>query len=265
MALGKIWNALFGRQAAAKKDLAILGAERSTSQGISTPTRSAVSAACVVPAASGLEIAGRRRETVPPTATKVKKKSLGKRTKKTVSVAKKIAVSPIVEAPPQRSVRVARPQKNAWTKLLSGRQIGSILDTNLGDASRAVEILQAIVCDAAPIPKYVAIDLFELTCGGLSVLEFHQRIRRVGGQALAIPAQLPAGLRQLSQTLGTVDLVLLDGDEIDLTQLELRRLLGRVTHSETLVLHRDSRGKWQTLNTVAPARQRVSEQRCKAA
>jgi hypothetical protein len=97
------------------------------------------------------------------------------------------------------------------------------------------------------------------------VLDFPQRVRRVGGQAVPVPGQLVAGLRHLSQTLGTVDLVLLEGNEIDLNQLELRRLLARVTHNDTLVLRRDEKGKWQTVEPLTVRPQALADTRTKAA
>jgi hypothetical protein len=259
MALGKLWNALFGKRAAAEQNPSVQLAtqEQSQSSGKGAPqlrstaspstTSQTKTVAGKKAAAGGLAITAQPG----PATDKVKKKSAGKRDKKTVAPLQ-IAITPVVETPPQRTIRIAQPKKNAWTKLLSGRRIESILDTNLGDASRAVEILEAIVCDAAPIPKYVAIDLFELGSGSLTVTQFHQRVRRVGGQAVAIPAQLSDGLRELSRTLGTVDLVLLDGGATDLEQLEQRRLLTRITHSESLVLQRDARGKWQSIEAIVP-------------
>jgi len=111
-------------------------------------------------------------------------------------------------------------------------------------------LLEAIVCDAVPTPKYIAIDNFELAKGGLSVLEFHQRIRRVGGKAVPIPGSIDDGLRHLSRTLGTVDLVLMDESHHDWTSPESRRLLTHVMHSNTLLLRRDTRDKW---NIVEPS------------
>lgn len=249
MALGKLWNTFFGKRTAA--ELANPSAE-AFPNAVPQPTAAvapvAERPASGSPAAAAPEVAAASPQPAP------ERPQRAAATRRTAATSRRAAavqaapeVQPAAPATPQPAPRVVTRRTNAWTPLLSGRQIGTILDTNLGDAARAVEVLQAIADATAPPPKYVAIDQFDLGNGRLTLREFHQRIRREGGQPVAIPGDLLSGLRQLSQTLGAVDLVLLDGEQVDLNQLELHRLLARVTHSESLVLQRDGQGRWQPL------------------
>lgn len=256
MALGKLWNTFFGKRTAA--ELANPSAEaypNAVPQPTAVASPAAARPASGHPAAAGPEVTA---ASPPPAPASAPPAASGRRTaaaSRRAAAVKAASVAPAADAPspPQPAPRAVTRRTNAWTPLLGGRQIGTILDTNLGDAARAVEVLQAIADPTAAPPKYVAIDQFDLGNGRLTLMEFHQRIRREGGQPVAIPGDLLSGLRQLSQTLGTVDLVLLDGEQVDLTQLELRRLLARVTHSESLVLQRDSQGRWQPLRVGSPA------------
>lgn len=269
MALGKLWNAFFGKSAAVEKGLPSASEAPGASQTIAngeTAARSPEATSVSAPAPQAVA-ATASAESDQPTAkvvTKVKRKAIAK-DKKTATPVAETTADVAIEMAQRRVPQIAHPQQNAWTKLVAGRSIGSILDTRLGDGTRAIEVLQAIVCDSVPTPKYIAIDLFDLGSGSLTLREFHQRIRRVGGNPVAIPADLHGGLRQLSQTHGTVDLVLLDGDGIDLTSLEFRRLLARVTHDDSLVLHRDERGNWQRVPAAAATIKRTGAAESKVA
>jgi len=246
MALGKLWNALFGKRS-----------DTETTAKTEVVGRSAV-AACSRNVRSGEKTVESANTTASEPATAVqatsaarpilksKRKALAGKAKKT-PLAPALAIAAVDETPEVVVKRIPHPKKNAWSKLVAGRQIHSILDTNLGDASRAVELLEAIVCDAVPTPKYVAIDDFDLANGGTTVLQFHQRVRRVGGKAVPIPGAIDEGLRQLSRTLGTVDLVLIDDAKVQLETEETRRLLNRVTHAGTVMLRRDAKNNWAVL------------------
>lgn len=247
MALGKLWNALFGKRS-----------DTETTAKTEVVGRSAV-AACSRNVRSGEKTVEPANTTASEPATAVqatsaarpipksKRKALAGKAKKT-PLAPALAIAAVDETLEIVSKRIPHPKKNAWSKLVAGRQIHSILDTNLGDATGAVELLEAIVCDAVPTPKYVAIDDFDLTSGGTTVLQFHQRVRRVGGQAVPIPGAIDEGLRQLSRTLGAVDLVLIDDAKPQLQTEVTRRLLARVTHPATLLLRRDARNNWTVVD-----------------
>lgn len=246
MALGKLWNALFGKRSGTET---IAAASAVQQPAVVAPGQSAKSAersiAATKPVSPQPGIA-QKAEPVERPILKTKRKAVAGKAKKSAPVPS-LAIAAVAETPVVTVKRIAQPKKNAWSKLVAGRQITSILDTNLGDASRAVELLEAIVCDDVPTPKYVAIDSFDLTTGGTTVLQFHQRVRRVGGSAVPIPGTIDEGLRQLSRTIGMVDLVLVDDAKLQWQNDESRRLLLRVTHPGTLVLCRDAKNNWAVL------------------
>ncbi len=246
MALGKLWQVFFGKRSesgapaeAVRADPTLpapLNASRTTANDPPGPT--------TIPPAVGLSGVAKTEATSPIKSSGL---SRGKRL-----TAKRLAK---VEADPQRvlavapaasthDARPARPKKNAWTPWLAGRSVLSVLDTQPGDGTRAVEILEAIVCVSNPMPKYAAIDSFELASGGLSVLKFHRLVRGAGGQAIPVPGGLLDGLRHLSQTHGTVDLVLLAGAEADWERADVRRWVERVAHPTTTILRRTTEGRW---------------------
>ncbi|HBJ33297.1 MAG TPA: hypothetical protein DDZ51_00755 [Planctomycetaceae bacterium] len=243
MALGKLWNALFGKRPETEANAMANVVERSDaaasaqigkSVGLTTP-----SAKTTLPHAGNVPQSSVAERPI----LKTKRKALVGKARKSAQ-APALVVAEVSEVAEVAFKRIPHPKKNAWTKLIAGRQILSILDTNLGDASRAVELLEAIVCDSVPTPKYVAIDDFDLASGGTTVLQFHQQVRRVGGKAVPIPGSIDEGLRQLSRTIGTVDLVLIDDAKPQLHGEDTQRLLNRVTHSGTLVLRRDAKNNW---------------------
>jgi hypothetical protein len=247
MALGKLWNALFGKRSDTETIATSNAVDRSAFVA-SKPSQSADSAnGAVKPTKPQPGIAVQVAATERP-ILKTKRKAVAGKAKKTAQ-ASALVIAAVDETPAVAVKRIPHPKKNAWSKLVAERQIASILDTDLGDASRAVELLEAIVCDAAPTPKYVAIDDFDLAGGGTTVLQFHQRVRRVGGKAVPIPGAIDEGLRQLSRTIGTVDLVLIDEANPHWQDDEIRRLLGRVIHPGTLVLCRDAKNKWNALES----------------
>jgi len=247
MALGKLWNAFFGKRSeietTATAEVVGRSATAVSNQSLRSGERTVETAK---PAGAQTAIA------VQPTSAerpilKTKRKALAGKARKTGQTAA-LTIAAVDETPEVVVKRTPHPKKNAWSKLVVGRQITTILDTNLGDASLAVELLEAIVCDAVPTPKYVAIDDFDLASGGTTVLQFHQRVRRVGGKAVPIPGAIDEGLRQLSRTLGTVDLVLIDDAKPQLQTEETSRLIARVTHPATLLLRRDARNKWTVVD-----------------
>ncbi len=244
MALGKLWNAFFGKRsetvlAANVVDRSTVVTSSQSAKGVEKSTGTNQPTASQAGIAAEAEIAGRP-------ILKTKRKAVAGKAKK-AAPAHALAIAAVDETPVVTVKRIPHPKKNAWSKLVAGRQINSILDTNLGDASRAVELLEAIVCDAVPAPKYVAIDNFDLASGGTTVLQFHQRVRRVGGSAVPIPGTIDEGLRQLSRTIGMVDMVLIDDAKLQWQNDETRRLLLRITHPGTLVLCRDAKNNWTVL------------------
>jgi len=144
-------------------------------------------------------------------------------------------------------------KNNAWTKLVGSRTINVVLDMNVQDGSRAIELLEAIVDSNLPAPKYVAIGMFELAGEKLTVRQFHQKVRSAGGLPVVIPMPLVEGLRRLSQTVGTADLILLDITEQELADPTVSRLLQRVASKDSLLLRRDEKNRWHAIASQSRA------------
>ncbi len=111
-----------------------------------------------------------------------------------------------------------------------------------------VELLESVVDSSSPAPKYVAVNQFEMGEQGLSLQQFHKRVRTLGGSPVAIPMALSEGLKRLSQTLGTVDLILLNDISV-WSDAEMSKLFRRVMRPTTLVFVKDAKGQWQSVAT----------------
>ena len=267
MALGKLWNAFFGKRSETEAIAAASVVDRSATAASSQSGKSINTSTVSTQAASTQPHIAEATASAERPILKTKRKAVAGKAKKSAQ-APSLVIAAASETIEVAVKRIPHPKKNAWSKLVAGRKIGSILDTNLGDASRAVELLEAIVCDAVPTPKYVAIDDFDLATGGTTVLQFHQRVRRVGGKAVPIPGAIEEGLRQLSRTIGTVDLVLVDDAKTQWQSEETRRLLARVTHANTLTLRRDAKNNWTVIDSAVishPTAAKIEHPRTKAA
>ena len=240
MALAKLWNAVFGKRSevSANESQAMAPV---TDKPLAKATAAISAPAAPASGSPAVRTASASSAVSADAAAPVKlsrKKTKSREPKKTAPVA------PVeVEAAPV--LRMFRRKNNAWSKLIGTRTVATILDTHVGDGSRAVEILEAIVDSNTPTPKYVAIGLFEMGGEKLTVRQFHQKIRNAGGQPSVIPMSLEEGLRRLSQTIGTVDLILLNGNDESVSSPAVVKLLSRVTASGTLVLSSDANGRWQ--------------------
>ena len=269
MALAKLWNAVFKKRPAADlaplaKPIAGSGSDRAApvllpSQrkptsvaaiASSTPTVAKAAAALKTVAKPASLKAASVKATAPSVATTIKlSKSKTKTKTKTKSRQTRTSdtESPVVVSEPVSVLRMFRRKNNAWTKLVGSRTIKVVLDLNVQDGSRAIELLEAIVDSNFPAPKYVAIGMFELAGEKLTVRQFHQKVRSAGGLPVVIPMPLVEGLRYLSQTVGTADLILLDITDQQLADPAISRLLQRVTSQESLLLRRDAKERWQTI------------------
>ena len=249
MALTKLWNAVFGKRPSA--ELAPLAEPVAVSApAIAAPVKpsSERTPAPVNPnapvSAKTLVSAKSPEKSAPIKLSKAKTKS-----------GKKSAVEeiPVVAPEPATVLRMFRRKNNAWTKLIGSRTVNIVLDLNVQDGSRAVELLEAIVDSNSPAPKYVAIGMFELAGEKLTVRQFHQKVRSAGGQPVVIPMPLVEGLRRLSQTVGTADLILLDLTEQQIADPVVARLLQRIASKDALVLRRDAKDRWQAMATQSRA------------
>ncbi len=265
MALGKLWNAFFGKrdEPTAASEVATIRSPESRrpepAATLSAGSKQRPGSPASAPPLSANDAVGHTANRAAAELPTDRRPGRGHRKSVTKKGAKAAQPNALVAADtvdrveprrPEPSSRPASPKRNAWTKLIAGRTIASILDLNIGDGSRAESILEAIVCASAPTPKYVAINRFELEDQSLSVLQFHQRIRRAGGQAVPIPDDLSDGLRHLSHTHGAVDLILLDESVLGDESPEIRRLIDRVSHPATLILRQTTGGRWEAVDAA---------------
>jgi hypothetical protein len=252
MALAKLWNAVFGKRSESSateptETLVPSSAKPLVTTAVAKPsatkppvTKTPV-AASTVP--ESVTVSGTTSNAAPVKLSRKKTKS---------REAKKPVESAPVAVEPAPVLRMFRRKNNAWTKLIGSRTVTAILDTQVGDGSRAVEILESLVDSNTPTPKYIAIGMFEMGGEKLSVRQFHQKIRSAGGQPIVIPMALEEGLRRLSQTIGTVDLVLLNGVEEASFSPGVVKLLARVAPAGCLILRSDANGRWTS--AVGPAK-----------
>lgn len=249
MALGKLWQVFFGKrsESVAPAEADRVNPASPVSPNASRPSVGLSPGMTPVQPASVLSVVT-KTDAVPPKQSG----GLGRSKHPTAKRSARAAADPqlvLADAPVAvtHDPKPARPKKNAWAPWLAGRTVLSVLDTQPGDGTRAVEVLEALVCVSNPMPKYAAIGSFELASGGpggLSVLTFHRMVRGAGGLAIPIPGSIIDGLRQLSRTHGTVDLILLDGAEADWGLPEIRRWVERVASPQAVILRRSAEGRW---------------------
>jgi hypothetical protein len=256
MALAKLWNAVFGKRSES-------AATQPTETLASSPVKPVANAVATKPTVAK-PIVAKTSAPIPATAASVGPApaqvgapvKLSRKKTKSREPKKPLETAPVA-AEPAPVLRMFRRKNNAWSKLIGTRTVSTILDTHVGDGSRAIEVLEAIVDSNTPSPKYVAIGMFEMGGEKLSVRQFHQKIRNAGGQPIVIPMTLEDGLRRLSQTIGTVDLVLLNGADEVSSSPSVTKLLARVAPTNCLVLRSDVNGRWHTVTTPAkPAESR---------
>lgn len=246
MALAKLWNAVFGKRKEVEGDQPLATPLAASAPA---PAGRAVSSQ-TVQTAKNPQAAGNPSTIVSVVAPAPAGVKLSRKKTKLREPKKAVVETPAPVAEPAPVLRMFRRKNNAWSKMLGARSVTSVLDTRVGDGSRAVELLEAIVDSNTPAPRYVAIGLFELGGEKLSVRQFHQKIRAVGGNPIVIPMQLEDGLKRLSQTIGQVDLILIDGSDTRMNEPAIAKWLQRVTASNGLVLRSDATGKWHSTPTA---------------
>ncbi len=123
-----------------------------------------------------------------------------------------------------------------------------ILEVGVGDGTRAMAVLSTLAKSKPGAElKYIAIDLFEMGDGQLTLKEFHQQLRTINVKPHLIPMPYEQGLVRVVHTFGTVDLLLLADQDLD----SCDPLIARVTDSSSLVLHFDGQN-WKQIETKNP-------------
>lgn len=160
------------------------------------------------------------------------------------------------ELAPTAAAPARKPAKRSVLDLVSGGPHGSlcrmikkcgaasVLEIGVGDGSRAAAVLAALL---KPQPeadlKYIAIDLFEMGDGPLTVKDFHQQVRTIGITPNLVPMPCQQGLTRVAHTHGAIDLILIADPKVDTCD----PLLQRVTKATSLVLRWDGQS-WQQID-----------------
>ena len=104
--------------------------------------------------------------------------------------------------------------------------IRSVLEIGIGDGSRAQQIINVLEKSDAEGPiRYHVIDQFEMAGGSLSLKDYHKQLRNIGVKPNLIPMPTAAGIARFANTVGVVDLVILEGAELCDIQPQLQRIL----------------------------------------
>ncbi len=283
MALAKLWTALFGKREEVKPEVGPANSAANAPTSVQPPTISPVSGVAKPkpPTASTHQVSAPLPAAV---GSQPSAKSQGERTEQKTRTGQRSSTAkgrskdaspttsaPVIPALAPLPAVVAKPmprRQTAWTKRLNQTTVTCVLDLCLGNANATVsghataagvgemshvaELLDAVVDGTTPGPKYVAISQFELAGQGLTLQQFHKQIRLLGGSPIAIPMSLAEGLKRLSETIGTVDLILLDQDS-RLTDPAYAKLFKRVMRPTTRVFARDNKGQWLPVVTTTPS------------
>ena len=133
----------------------------------------------------------------------------------------------------------------------------TVLEISVDDGSRAVALLETLAKRRLSI-HYVAIDQFELADGGVTLKEFHQKLRaqQIGPQLF--PGTISRSLVRVARTVGTVDVVVIAADVESWQKPSILPLISRVSHDKTIVLYRDLETWKRLANNTGCSRQRAA-------
>lgn len=141
-------------------------------------------------------------------------------------------------------------------KLVRRIQARSVLEVGVGDGSRAIAVMETLSQRVDSV-QYYGIDQFELTDGGLSLREFHQKMRAAGIRPQIFPESLETGLMKFLHRIGKADLVLLTDAENSLVKPRVVDLLDRLSTPRTSILCQSEDG-WSPFSGVITAQRRAA-------
>lgn len=139
----------------------------------------------------------------------------------------------------------------ALCRIIKGSGVSSLLEVGVGDGTRAAAMLAALEKSSPGTEiRYIAIDLFEMADSELTLKEFHRRMRAIDVRPTLIPLPYRQGLARVAHTFGSVDLVLIADEGLDVCD----PWLARVTTPKSLVLRWDGQA-WRQIqrNNLGPA------------
>ncbi|QDT13754.1 hypothetical protein [Planctomycetes bacterium K23_9] len=128
----------------------------------------------------------------------------------------------------------------ATCRLVRSSGATSILEIGVGDGERALAMTAALVEANGGNPvRYVAIDMFEMADGPITLKDFHKQIRAQNVQPTLVPMSVSAGLNRVSSTVGVVDLILIAdpvaGPAESVALLDISKALKKVASENTSI------------------------------
>jgi hypothetical protein len=140
----------------------------------------------------------------------------------------------------------------AICKLVRTSGAMTVLEIGVGDGERALAMTAALANaqsgdDSGRSVRYIAIDMFEMANGPVTLKDFHKRIRGQGVQPTLVPMDVCGGLNRVSSTIGAVDMVFLAEPNEQIEMLQVRPLLRKISADHTLIYELQG-DQWQKLN-----------------
>ncbi|XZE53997.1 hypothetical protein SH139x_005778 [Planctomycetaceae bacterium SH139] len=128
----------------------------------------------------------------------------------------------------------------ALYRAVRGRQIGSVLEVNVGTAARSQQLVQWLrLLGNQEAFRYVAVDAYESGgAGHISLKSFHSVMGKLGVKPLPIPemGNLSVALTRVAHTIGAVDLVILDCPPSEFVMGPVATILPRLVGPNSLVM-----------------------------
>jgi hypothetical protein len=130
----------------------------------------------------------------------------------------------------------------------------------LTSAKRTLRILTAArLANPTKPPYYIGIDLFEERAPTAppvwSLLEAYRTLRAAGAQVRLVPAEPAAGLMQVANELGKIDLMLISAGSMPAENSHLWLFLPRMLNQQAVVLcqrlDKDNKASFQCLDRAA--------------
>ncbi len=120
-----------------------------------------------------------------------------------------------------------------------GQIVASVLEIGLADMQRTERLIAWLRAqgNVGPI-RYAAIDDFEMSAERtvVTLKDFHRRLTALEVKPLPIPGQAEQGLARVANTLGAIDLAIIELDEQRRLAPIFQTALARVCHQQTIVL-----------------------------
>jgi hypothetical protein len=150
----------------------------------------------------------------------------------------------------------------AICKLVRKSGATTVLEIGVGNGERALAMTAALA-DAQSgdtsgrSVRYIAIDMFEMADGPITLKDFHKRVRGQGVQPTLVPMDVCGGLNRVSSTIGAVDMIFLaePNEQIELPQIN--SLLRKISADHTLIYQLQG-DQWQKLDLDRDANDVVS-------